>query len=133
MPHTSEAEIVGYSSAAARGDVLPVCLRLANMRTEAEWQGRLELVESVGPACRPELLARACDLMPNAAEPRLLRAARALAIADVSASSSIKHACFESARKDLAAAARIDPMDATVRAMLSELVGSQAWAAQLAA
>lgn len=133
MPHTSEAEIVGYSSAAARGDVLPICLRLANMRTEAEWEGRAELVSSVGPACRPDLLARACDLMPNAAEPRLLRAARALALADVSGSYSIKRACFESARKDLAEAARIDPMDATVRAMLSELVGSQAWAAQLAA
>lgn len=131
--HTNEAEIVGYSAAAGRGDVLPICLRLANARTEAEWETRFELVSNVGPACRPDLLARACDLMPNATEPRLLRAARALALAEVSSSSCVKRACFESARKDLSEAARIDPMDATVRAMLAELVGAQAWSAQLAA
>lgn len=133
VAHAIEAEIVGYSAAAGRGDVLPICLRLANARTEADWRSRRELVSSVGPACRPELLARACELMPNATEPRLLRAARALALANVSGSAGVRRACLESARKDLEEAARIDPMDATVRAMLADLVGAQAWSARLAA
>lgn len=125
----SEAEIIGYASPAQRGDVLPICMRLSVARSHAEWEARFDLVKGVGPACRPDALATACHLMPNATEPRLLRAARALAVAEATGIEATRQACFASAKKDLADAARIDPMDATVRAMLVDLVGSQAWAA----
>ncbi|MBX3191433.1 MAG: hypothetical protein KF819_30845 [Labilithrix sp.] len=119
---------MAYAAAARRGDVLPVCLRLASLRREAAWTARLELVQHVGPACKPETLDRAVELMPEAPEPRLLRAGRSLAAASVAPSASTRDAWLAYAHRDVVEAARLDPMDATARVMLADLVGSSAWA-----
>jgi len=124
------AETVGYTSAARRGDVLPVCMRLSAARADAAWAYRLELTREAGPACPQDVLDRACSFMPDAPEPRLLRAARSIAIAATTACCSTRGAWLAFARHDLLDAARLDPMDATVRAMLYDLVGTSAWVFQ---
>ena len=58
------AETVGYTAAARRGDVLPVCMRLSTARADAEWAHRLVLTREAGPACPQEVLDRACSFMP---------------------------------------------------------------------
>jgi|GEM_PF-5296529 len=126
-------EILAYAAAARRGDVLPVCLRLAQARLDAAWSDRADLVRSVGPSCSADALDRACVLMPNASEPRLLRAARAIALAARATCAHVEQTWLDAARRDLLDAARLDGMDATARVMLSEIVGSAAWAAVRAA
>ena len=122
------SETVGYASAGARGDVLPVCMRLSAARVEAQWALRAALTREVGPRCPEEVLDRACSLMPDAPEPRLLRAARSIRIAATAGCNSARRAWLDFARRDLLDAARLDPMDATARSMLAELVGANAWA-----
>ena len=124
------AESTAYAAAARRGDVLPVCMRLSMARADAAWSHRLVLVRQVGPACPQEVLDRACALMPDAPEVRLLRAARSIAIAAASTCCQMRRAWVAFAHHDLLDAARLDPMDATVRAMLADLVGRDAWALQ---
>lgn len=126
------ADASGYAAAARRGDVLPVCMRLSVARADAAWSQRLVLVRQVGPACPQEVLDRACTLMPDAPEPRLLRAARSIAIAGASTCCSMRRAWVAFAHHDLLEAARLDPMDATVRAVLADLVGRDAWASRAA-
>ena len=123
------AEVIAYSAAAARGDVLPACIRLTSARAEADWSLRSQLVRKVGPTCEPVALDRACSFMPDAPEPRLLRAARAMAAAEATACASTRRAWLVCAREDLTVAARLDPMDPTARGLLAELVGADAWAA----
>jgi hypothetical protein len=120
-------ETVAYRAAAARGDVLPVCIRLTTARAGADWQLRSELVHEVGPACAQASLDRACDFMPDAPEPRLLRAARSIAVAEHAHCGSQRNAWLAFAHDDLSRALRLDPMDPTARAMLAELVGTSAW------
>ena len=122
------AETIGYASAGRRGDVLPVCMRLSSARAEAQWALRTALTREVGPVCPEEVLDRACSFMPDAPEPRLLRAARSIAVAAGIACCATRRAWLAFARHDLLDAARLDPMDPTARGMLAELVGSNAWA-----
>jgi hypothetical protein len=130
---TLRAETIGYTAAARRGDVLPVCMRLSTTRANAEWAHRLVLTREVGPACPQEVLDRACSFMPDAPEPRLLRAARSIAIAAAVTCCTTRRAWLAFARHDLLEAARLDPMDPTVRSMLADLVGANAWAFQVQA
>ncbi len=132
MPTTTaiqHAEVIAYAAAAARGDVLPVCIRLTSARADADWSLRSRLVVEVGAACEPVALDRACSFMPDAPEPRLLRAARAMAAAEATPCASTRRAWLACAYEDLAVAARLDPMDPTARSFLSELVGADAWVA----
>lgn len=123
------AKAIGFGAAARRGDVLPVCMRLTSARQDAAWGERLLLTRHVGPACPQEVLDRAIALLPDAPEPRLLRAARSIAIANRTPSCDARNAWLTFARHDLLDAQRLDPMDPTVRAMLTDLVGAAAWAA----
>lgn len=124
------AESLGYAAAARRGNVLPVCMRLTDARADADWARRMVLVREVGPACPPPVLDRACSLMPDAPEPRLLRAARSVAIASTVTCGSTRRAWLAFARHDLLDAARLDPMNSTARTLLAELIGTNAWAFQ---
>jgi hypothetical protein len=119
-------EVNAYTAAAQRGDVFPVCMRLAATRADAEWSLRMQLVRKVGPACAAVALDRACELMPDAADPRLLRAARSLAMAEVTTCGA-RRAWLRHAESDLVVATRLDAMDATARALLAELIGPCAW------
>ncbi len=120
----------GYASAAQRGDVLPACMRLATARAEAQWALRAAMVRVVGAASPQEVLDRACAFMPDAPEPRLLRAARSIAVAAIMTCCASRRAWLAFARRDLCDAARLDPMDPTARGMLADLVGANAWAFQ---
>jgi hypothetical protein len=124
------AETIGYAAAARRGDVLPVVMRLSMARAGAEWAHRVALTREVGPACPAHVLERACAFMPDAPEPRLLRAARSVAVAATITCCSVRRAWLAFARHDLLEATRLDPMDPTGRAMLADLVGANAWAFQ---
>ena len=130
MTAIQHAEVIAFAAAAARGDVLPVCMRLTSARADADWGLRSHLVRKVGPACEPVALDRACSFMPDAPEPRLLRAARAMAAAEATPCASTRRAWLGCAHEDLAVAARLDPMDPTARSFLAELVGAHAWAAR---
>lgn len=123
------AEITAYASAARRGDVLPACMRLTTARAEADWELRDQLVRLVGPECAPDALDRACSFMPDAPEPRLLRAGRSMAIAASTSCDSMSRAWLAYAQADLLEAARLDTMDPTARGLLAEIVGATAWAA----
>jgi hypothetical protein len=121
-------EISAYMSSAARGDVLPVVMRLAAARASAAWTDRATIVLAVGPACRADALDTACEFMPRATEPLLLRAARAMSRATCAPNASARRALLDAARNDLSSASLLDPMDATVRVLLAELCGPRAWA-----
>lgn len=121
-------EISAYMSSAARGDVLPVVMRLAQARSAAAWTDRATIVLAVGPACLPAALETACEFMPRATEPLLLRAARAMSRATCAKNAAERHALLDAARNDLSSASLLDPMDATVRVLLAELCGPRAWA-----
>ena len=114
------AMAIGYGASARRGDVLPLIFRLTSARADAEWFVREVLTRQVGPECPAEILDRACSLMPEAPEPRLLRAARSIANANAAARSDLRDAWLTFARHDLRDAARLDPMDPTVRALLAD-------------
>ena len=129
---TLKAETIGYGAAARRGDVLPLVMRLAAARQEAEWPRRLVLTRQLGPACPQAVIDQACAFLPEAPEPRLLRAARSIAIANALCGSSTRASWLAFARHDLLEASRLDPMDPTVRALLADLVGSDAWSFQAA-
>jgi hypothetical protein len=95
---------------AARGEVLPTWMHLAEARAKKRWDDRAFLVAFVGPAAPLAVLGRACELMPRAPEPRLLRASRRM---DESRAAS--HLLLADA--DLVAAARLDDADPTPHAM----------------
>jgi hypothetical protein len=115
------AELTAYRAAAARGDVLPACMRLTTARAEGEWRYRLELARAVGPACPETTLDLACSFMPDAPEPRLFRAARSIAIAERSACPRTRDSWRGFAQRDLVDVLRLDARDATARALLREL------------
>ena len=119
-------EVAAYASAAQRGDVFPVCMKLAETRADGAWGLRLALIRHVGPACPAAALDRACELMPTAADPRLLRAAHALAMAERTTCAA-RRAWLSVADADLAAATKLDAMDVTARALLAERIGACAW------
>jgi hypothetical protein len=127
-PHAAQAELGAYAAAARRGDVLPVCMRLSAARADAQWGLRTALVRAVGPHCPEAVLERACAFMPDAPEPRLLRASRAMAGAAATRCCTTRRAWLELARRDLLEASRLDPMDPTARGLLADLIGGAAWA-----
>ena len=120
------AEVLAYAAAAARGDVLPVCMRLTWARADADWSGRSHLVRKVGAVCETVALDRAVSFMPDAPEPRLLRAARAMAAAEATPCATTRRAWLACAHGDLLVAARLDPMDLTARSLLAELFSAHA-------
>src|SRR5438445_179342 len=109
------AEVTAYAAAARRSDVFPACMRLTTARAEADWTLRSHLVREVGPACPQASLDRACELMPDAPEPRLLRAGRSIAMAACIGSHGARNAWLAFAHADLLVASRLDPMDPTAR------------------
>jgi len=125
-----DTEVVAYTVAARRGDVLPVCMRLTEARAEAAWALRANLVRQAGPASPQASLDQACSFMPDAPEPRLLRAARSIAIAATTSCPCSRSRWLTFAHDDLVTAARLDPMDPTALGMLADLVGASAWTAQ---
>lgn len=116
----SRAEIQAYAVLARLGDILPICFRLGSMRVDSAWSDRSATCLVVGPECQADALETACALMPRASEPRLLRAAAAIARAETVALFE-RDACLAAARQDLADAARFDPADVTVRLLLAEV------------
>jgi hypothetical protein len=121
-----QGEIAAFAATARRGNVLPVCMRLASGRPESAWADRAAMAFAVGPVCRPEVLDMACAFMPRAVEPRLLRAAASIVAARVAGCSAERDAHLDSARRDLDEAARLDIGDITVRVLLAEL-GRVSW------
>lgn len=59
-------DATAYASAAARGDILPVILSLAELRHRRESAEHLALASAVGPSCQPSAIDRACALMQRA-------------------------------------------------------------------
>lgn len=116
MDHATiqDFETGAYTASAARGDVLPAIMRLAAARASAAWTDRAKMVLLVGASCPDDVLDMACSCMPRATEPLLLRAARYM-----------RRALFDVAERDLASAALLDPMDATVLLILAELQRSR--------
>jgi len=122
-------EVTAYAFAAQSGDVFPVCMKLAETRSDGAWGLRMALIRHVGPACPAAALDRACELMPHAVEPLLLRAARSLAMANLTMCAA-RRAWLKAADADLVAATKLDAMDVTARALLAERIGACAWVKQ---
>lgn len=114
-----------YACAAARGDILPVILRLAELRHRRESAEHLALVEAVGPSCQPAAIDRACALMRRAPEIRLLRAAASLRHAAIAPTDDVRGAFLASAAEDLHAAIALDPTDPSARSLASALAHAQ--------
>lgn len=118
-------EATAYAIAAARGDILPVILRLAELRHRRECAEHLALVEAVGPSCQPSAIDRACALMHRAPEIRLLRAMASLRHAAIAPTEDVAAAYLASAAEDLHVAIALDPTDPTARTLASALADRQ--------
>jgi len=117
----SPAEMTAYASMVERGDILPACMRLVAARADESWSDRTAMCLAVGPVCRLDALETACEMMPRATEPRLLRAAAKLVFATHTPHWSDRAVLFMSAHEDLEHAAHLDPDDVTARVLLAEL------------
>lgn len=117
----THAEIVAYAQMVERGDILPACMRLVAARADESWSDRTAMCLAVGPACRLDALELACEMMPRATEPRLLRAAAKLVFATHTPLWADRAVLFMSAHEDLEHAAQLDPEDMTARALFAEL------------
>lgn len=116
MPHAFTAtslartlppcEIEVFVVSAARGDVFPACLRLAQARADQAWGDRLNIALAVGPVCPATVLDMACSYMPHATEPRLLRAAASLRLAAMATDDEERDLYNDAARRDLLDASR---------------------------
>ncbi len=95
---------------AQRGDIMPALNALVFARLEGRFDDRAFLASIVGPACPPEVLQRAGELMPRAPEPCILHAAHLLGRAR-----SETELCIAIAH--LVSAARIDDADPTPHAL----------------
>ena len=67
--------VIALEGPAARGDVMQVCFWLDDLRGKQDWQSRAQVAWTIGPVVPATVLDRLCELMPDASEPRLLRAA----------------------------------------------------------
>lgn len=117
-------EIEVFSIAAKRGDVFPACIRLAQARSDEAWLDRLNIALAVGPACPASVLDMACQYMPRAAEPRLLRACSALRLAAMANDDEERDLFNDAARRDLLAVLAADIHDVTARAILFDLLAT---------
>jgi hypothetical protein len=118
-----ECEIEVFAISARRGDVFPACLRLSQARVDEAWLDRLNIALTVGPACPASVLDMACQYLPRASEPRLLRACASLRLAAMAKDEEERDLFNEAARRDLLEAIRFDAEDVTARAILFDLLG----------
>ena len=117
-------EIEVFSISAKRGDVFPACIRLAQARSDEAWLDRLNIALAVGPACPASVLDMACQYMPKAAEPRLLRACAALRLAAMANDDEERELFNDAARRDLLGVLANDIHDVTARAILFDLLAT---------
>lgn len=117
-------EIEVFVISAQRGDVFPACLRLSQARADEAWLDRLNIALAVGPSCPPRVLDMACQYMPKATEPRLLRAAASLRLAAMAKDEDERHLFNDAARRDLVDIVEIDETDLTARAILFDLLSA---------
>ena len=122
-------EVTAYAFAVQSGDVFPFFMKLAETRSEGAWGLRMALIKQVAPACPAAALDRACELMPHAVDPLLLRAARALAMASTTTCAA-RRAWLKTADADLMAVTKLDATDVNARALLAERIGACAWVRQ---
>lgn len=125
-------EIEVFVISAARGDVFPACLRLSQARADEAWLDRLNIALAVGPACPARILDMACQYMPKATEPRLLRAASALRFAAMAKDDEERDLFNDAARRDLLDILEVDETDLTARSIVFELLGSDHFSAMTA-
>jgi hypothetical protein len=117
-------EIEVFSVSAKKGDVFPACIRLAQARSDEAWLDRLNIALAVGPACPASVLDMACQYMPRAAEPRLLRACAALRLAAMAKDDEERELFNDAARRDLLDVLATDIHDVTARAILFDLLAT---------
>ncbi|HEY8077650.1 MAG TPA: hypothetical protein VIF62_26165 [Labilithrix sp.] len=116
MQTLGDAEITALSVSASHGDVMRICFWMGQAAFERREVILARIVREVGPRCVRDALHRACELMPRAPEPRLLRAAAILA--DMRAG---RPACPDLAWRDLVEVSCVWPHEPTATALLSEL------------
>lgn len=116
-------EIEVFTVSAAKGDVFPACIRLAQARTDGAFLDRLNIALAVGPACPVSVLDMACRYMPRATEPLLLRACASLRLAAMAVDADERDLFNDAARRDLLEIIALDFGDATARALVFELLG----------
>jgi hypothetical protein len=117
-------EIEVFCVSATRGDVFPACLRLAQARSDEAWLDRLNIALAVGPACPVSVLDMACQYMPKASEPRLLRACSSLRLAAMANDDDERELFNDAARRDLLHVLAGDIHDVTARAILFDLLAT---------
>lgn len=114
-----ECEIEVFTISAKKGDVFPACIRLSQARADEAWLDRLNIALAVGPACPTTVLDMACRYMPNATEPRLLRACASLRLAAMASDEEERALFDDAARRDLLDVIAIDHDDVTARILFS--------------
>lgn len=119
-----ECEIEVFTISARRGDVFPACIRLSQARADEAWLDRLNIALVVGPACPATVLDMACQYMPRASEPRLLRACASLRLAAMAKDDEERELFNDAARRDLLDVIAFDLGDVTARAILFDLLGT---------
>ena len=117
-------EIEVFSVSAKKGDVFPACIRLAQARGDEAWLDRLNIALAVGPSCPASVLDMACQYMPNAVEPRLLRACSALRLAAMATDDEERELFNTAARRDLLDVLATDIHDVTARAILFDILAT---------
>lgn len=117
-------EIEVFTISAEKGDVFPACIRLSQARNDEAWLDRLNIALAVGPACPIRVLDMACQYMPRATEPRLLRACAQLRLAAMAKDSEERELFNDAARRDLLELLAFDIADVTARAILFDLLAT---------
>lgn len=119
-----ECEIEVFTVSARKGDVFPACLRLSQARGDEAWLDRLNIALAVGPACPASVLDMACQYMPRATEPRLLRACASLRLAAMTKDEDERALFDDAARRDLLEVLAFDIQDVTARSILFDLLST---------
>lgn len=117
-----ECKFEVFAISARKGDVFPACIRLSQARADEAWLDRLNIALVVGPACPTTVLDMACQYMPRASEPRLLRACASLRLAAMARDDEERALFDDAARRDLLHILAIDASDVTARAILFDLL-----------
>lgn len=119
-----ECEVEVFCVSAKKGDVFPTCIRLAQARGDEAWLDRFNIALAVGPACPASVLDMACQYMPRATEPRLLRACASLRLAAMATDEDERELFNDAARRDLIEVLTLDFNDVTARAILFDFLGA---------
>jgi hypothetical protein len=104
--------------------VFPACIRLSQARGDEAWLDRLNIALAVGPECPVRVLDMACQYMPRATEPRLLRACATLRLAAMATDEDERDLFNDAARRDLLEVLAFDLGDVTARALLFDLLAT---------